>query len=139
MAQEVQISQEDLLPSQQQDVNINNNSATTPEQPQVPLCRITLLDNLDGIHVYTDAFISPDQNQPINRNAVIGVFFVCSNLGHLKAHLASASSVFMAEAAALALAGTIIRNLGINEASFVFDNQQLVTYMDTNSNEEIPR
>jgi hypothetical protein len=39
----------------------------------------------------------------------------------------------MAEAATLALAGIIIRNLDINEASFPSDNQQLATYMSTNS------
>jgi hypothetical protein len=45
----------------------------------------------------------------------------------------------MAKAATLALAGIIIRNLNINEASFPSDNQQLVTYMNIDSNEEIPR
>jgi hypothetical protein len=106
---------------------------------------ISLLTDLDGIRVYIYASISPDQNQLITRNAGVGVFLIGSNLGHrfnvyIKAHLPSASSVFMAEAAALALAGTILHRLDINEASFLYDNnQQLATYMNTTSNEDIPR
>jgi hypothetical protein len=39
-----------------------------------------------------------------------------------KAHLSSASSVFMADAATLAFVGSILCSLDINEASFLPDN-----------------
>jgi hypothetical protein len=45
----------------------------------------------------------------------------------------------MAEAAALALAGTILRRLAINEVFFLSDYQQLVIYINFASIEDIPR
>jgi hypothetical protein len=52
--------------------------------------------------------------------------------------LASVSSVFTAEAAALALAAILVLRLNISEATFLSDNQQLVTYLNSTSAVQLP-
>jgi hypothetical protein len=45
----------------------------------------------------------------------------------------------VAEAVAFVLVGTIVNRLGINAASFLSDNQQLVSYINNTTKEQIPR
>jgi hypothetical protein len=58
---------------------------------------------------------------------------------YIKAFFPNASSIFMAEATTLLLAGTIVSRLGISEASFLSDNRQLVSYINNTTKEQIPR
>jgi hypothetical protein len=99
---------------------------------------------LQGLNIYTDASIPPDQTIMDNHNAGLGVFLQSSGPLHnfnvyIQANLASVSSVFTAEAAALALAAILVRRLNISEATFLSDNQQLVTYLNSTSAVQLPR
>jgi ribonuclease HI len=126
-------------------LNNNNSSVTlTIEQLQPPLYRISMPNLLQGLNIYTDASIAPDTNPTTNRIAGLGVFFI--NLGihqnlnvYVKATLRSVSSVFTAEAAALALAGTIVCRINYQEATFLSDSQQLVTFINSNNEDQLPR
>jgi hypothetical protein len=99
---------------------------------------------LQGLRIYTDASLIPDQNLPSIQNAGIGVYLINSGLHHnfnvcSKASLLRVPSVFTAEAAALAFAGIIVKRLQIVEATFLSDSQQLVTYINYSSTMPIPR
>jgi ribonuclease HI len=126
-------------------LNNNNSSVTlTIEQPQPPLYRISMPNLLQGLKIYTDASIAPDTNPATNRIAGLGVFFINpgihQNLNvYVKATLRSVSSVFTAEVAALALAGTIVRRINYQEATFLSDSQQLVTFINSNNEDQLPR
>jgi hypothetical protein len=113
-----------------QETNVGVSSPTeTPQdifsvQPQPPLFRVQMPAVLQGLRIYTDASLIPDQNLPAIRNAGIGVYLVSSGLHHnfnvhIKAFLLRVSSVFTAEATALAFAGIIVTRLQTEEATFL--------------------
>jgi hypothetical protein len=92
------------------------------DMPQLPLYRICTPAMLQGLNIYTDASIPPDQTIMVNHNAGLGVFLQSSGPLHnfnvyIQANLAFVSSVFTAEAAALALAAILVRRLNISEAN----------------------
>jgi hypothetical protein len=51
-------------------------------QTQAHLFRIQMHVMLQGLRIYTDASLAPDQNFTLNRNAGIGVFLISSGLHH---------------------------------------------------------
>jgi hypothetical protein len=95
--------------------------------PYPPLYRVDMPTMSDSLCIYTDASLLPDQNFIFNRDASLGVFLISSGTQHnfnayIKVSLHNASSVFTAEAAAFAFAGTIIDKMHITKASFLSDN-----------------
>jgi ribonuclease HI len=99
---------------------------------------------LHGLRIYTDTSLTPDLNILQDRNAGIGDFLFGStehyNLNvYIKVSLLNISSVFSAEAAALAFASTIVSRLNIMEATFLSDSQQLVSYVNLLHEKSIPR
>jgi ribonuclease HI len=93
---------------------------------------------LHGTRCYIDASTQPDQQVPVPRDAGIGIFIVDtqSQPSHsifIKAAMKDASSVLMAEAAALALAIKFIKALSLQHVTVLSDNQQLVNFINGSS------
>jgi hypothetical protein len=112
--------------------------------PHPPLYRVDMPTMLDGLCIYTDASLLPNQNFIFNRDTGLGVFLISSGTQHnfntyIKVSLHNASSVFMAEAAALVFAGTTIDRMHITKATFLSDSQQLVSFINSNNMTPIPR
>jgi len=111
------ISDDDqATPSQQQLVGTSFLLSTGPTNNATPLqtnsFRTTQPALIEGIRCYTDASTSPDQATHSFRPAGLGIFFLipqeqAARSIFIKATVADVHSVFMAEAAALALAATI--------------------------------
>jgi ribonuclease HI len=90
---------------------------------------------LDGIRCYTDASTEPDHQAYGPRAAGLGIFIVNTqaNPPHsifIKAAMRSASSVLMAEAAAMALAAKVLDILQLQQGTILNDNQQLVHFLN---------
>lgn len=104
-----------------------------PEQilPQPPLFQFNRPMLLPGAKCYSDAATLPDHKQM--RRAGLGVFIQDPGRQlniYIKAAINSISTVLMAEAAAISLAGTITAALQVQEIYFLSDNQQLVKYFN---------
>ena len=83
---------------------------------------------IEGIRCYTDASTSPDQATHSFRPAGLGIFFLipqeqAARSIFMKATVADVHSVFIAEAAALALAATIAQALHFPNVTFLSDSQ----------------
>jgi ribonuclease HI len=82
-----------------------------------------------------DASLSHDTLPTNIRTAGLGVFIVNTLLQpaqtiYVKATFLAATSVLMAEVAALALAAVITEKLGLQQVTFLSDNQQLVNFLN---------
>jgi ribonuclease HI len=101
--------------------------------PAPPLYQVIYPILLPGARCYTDAATSPDQTDPHIRKAGLGIFILEPRRGlmiQIKALANAVSSVLMAEAAALTLAGTIISALQIQDIFFLSDSQQMVNFFN---------
>ena len=101
---------------------------TEGQLPQTNSFRITQPALIEGIRCYIDASTSPDQPTQSYRPAGIGIFFLvpqeqAARSIFMKATVADVHSVFMAEAAALALAATIAQALHFPNVTFLSDSQ----------------
>jgi len=90
---------------------------------------------LQGVKCYTDASTSPDLPSLTPRNAGIGLFIINTQIHpaktiYIKAIMTATTSVLMAEAAAMALAAIVTNCLGLQQVIFLFDNQQLVHFLN---------
>ena len=90
---------------------------------------------LQGVRCYTDASTSPDLPSLTPRNAGIGLFIINTQIHpaqtiYIKAIMTATTSVLMAEAAAMALAAIVTICLGLQQAIFLSDNQQLVHFLN---------
>jgi len=127
------ISDDDqAAPSQQQLVGTSFLLSTGPTNNATPLqtnsFRTTQPALIEGIRCYTDASTSPDQATHSFRPAGLGIFFLipqeqAARSIFMKATVADVHSVFMAEAAALALAATIAQALHFPNVTFLSDSQ----------------
>jgi hypothetical protein len=75
---------------------------------------------LQGVRCYSDASITPDVPGAGSRQAGIGIFIVNTE----------ASSILMAESAALALAASTLHRMNMGYANLLVDNQLLVNYIN---------
>jgi len=80
---------------------------------------------LQGITCYADASTLPDHPSIPSRKAGIGVFIINNQMQppqtiYIKALMTGSNSVLMAQAAALALAATVIDRLNFNNVDFLF-------------------
>jgi hypothetical protein len=122
-------------------LSIDNRAEPLQQVQDPPSSRDNLLvpfpTLLQGIRCYTDASTAPDLHTHGSRVAGLGVFFV--NLQttppqsiYIKATMKTAFSVLMAEAAAMALAATLLESLQLHlqHATILSDNQQLVNFLN---------
>jgi ribonuclease HI len=98
---------------------------------------------IPGITCYTDASIAPDAPGQPTRKAGIGILIVNKQVQpvltmHIKAIMQEASSVLMAEAAALALAASIASNLNYTNVSFLTDSIHLVQFLSSTDHNHPP-
>jgi hypothetical protein len=138
-----QISQSIMQEDRDNDISEQASQPTQDHCHHAPRLRIDMPAMLEGLKVYTDASITPDQNVIANRNAGLEIFLIISNPhqninGYIKVSLVSVSSMFTAEATTLAFAGLIVNKLGIPASTFLTDNQQLATYVNNTCNTQIP-
>jgi ribonuclease HI len=100
--------------------------------PSIQLQQLSALSI--GISCYIDAAILPDSPAIHLRKAGLGVRFVNMqghppNTIYIKVMLKDASTVIMAEAAALALAASIATKMEYTQVSFLTDSSQLVAFL----------
>ena len=84
---------------------------------------------LQGIRCYADASTLPDHPSIPSRKAGIGVFIINNQMQppqtiYIKALMTGSNSVLMAQAAALALATTVIDRLNFNIVNFLFHSSR---------------
>ena len=77
------------------------------------------------------------------RRAGIGVFIVNTQVHppqriYIKAKMSDSTSVFMAEAAALALAASVTQRLNLQHTNFLSDNQELVLFLNASDHSNPP-
>jgi ribonuclease HI len=89
---------------------------------------------LPGVRCYTDASLTPDLQSLQPRLAGIGLFIINTQVQptqtiYIKAKMMGATSVLMAEAAAIALAAIVTDRLNLQQIHFLSDNQQLVQFL----------
>lgn len=95
------------------------------------ICRLPIM--LSGARCYSDASTTPDIDRATQRKAGLGIFILDPVHHHkffIKAQSTQATSVLMAEAAALALAAAVTKILNISEISFLTDSQVLVNFFN---------
>jgi ribonuclease HI len=137
-----------LLPNQGMNISNAGINQTTEQENRYST---TMLDRflvpfpvlLEGSRCYTDASTQPDLVTPIPREAGIGIFIVNTQVHppqsiFIKAAMKDSSSVFMAEAAALALAVTVVQELHLQHINFLSDNQQLVHFLNGSDHSNPP-
>jgi hypothetical protein len=106
--------------------------------------RITLPASLSGTRCYTDASITPDNDENPVRHAGLGILIVNAYAGtpstiYINAKMMNCGSVIMAEAAALDLAAQILKKLGIQHPSVLTDNEQLAIFFNGQNYQNPPR
>jgi hypothetical protein len=105
--------------------------------------RETLVDSLtvhlpgllQAVRCYTDASIAPDLLSLPPRAASIGLFIINTQVNptqtiYIKAKMTRATSVLMAEAAAIALAAIVTDWQHLQHINFLSDNQYLVHFLN---------
>jgi len=90
---------------------------------------------LQGVRCYTDASVTPDLPSFPPRAAGIDLFIINTQVNpaqtiYIKAKMTRATSVLMAEAAAIALAAIVTDRLHLQQINFLSDNQQLVHFLN---------
>jgi hypothetical protein len=116
---------------------IGNSTAPTP-----PLYRSMLPALLPGTRCYSDASIDPDQNSPSSRRANLGVFIINTQAHpaqsiYIQGMISNATSVLMAEAAALALAAMVASLLNLCPPNYL-TCQQPVTFFNGSNHSSPP-
>jgi len=82
-----------------------------------------------------DASTQPDLAVSLPREAGIGVFIINTQMSpplsiFIKAVMQDSTSVLMAESTALSLAAVLLKTLELQDATLLFDNQQLVHFLN---------
>lgn len=118
--------------------NISSNNPSN-----TPLHRVMLPMFLPGTRCYTDASTDPDQAQQLSRPTGLGVFIINTQQQltismYIKATMPSSTSVIMAEAAALALAASLISAMHMQAPIYLTDNQQLVNFYNRTDHSSPP-
>jgi hypothetical protein len=98
---------------------------------------------MQGFRCYSDASTAPDLSPNEIRSAGIGIFITNTQLQPplsitIKAALNASPSVFVAEAAALALGATLLHIMQLNPVNFFTDNQLLSHYINSAGHLDIP-
>jgi hypothetical protein len=88
-----------------------------------------------GITCYTNASLTPNELSPNPRSAGLGVFINNTQshpmqMVYIKATMQLADSVYMAEAAVLALAALVTDALGYQQVNLFSDNRPLVNFLN---------
>jgi hypothetical protein len=98
---------------------------------------------MEGFNCYTDASTTPDLMSNGVRSAGFGIFITNSQTQHpvtitFKAVIRDSPSVFVAEAAALAFATSLLHFMKLDNVNFFIDNQLLAHYSNNTDHFDIP-
>ena len=104
-------------------------------------CQCRFTDGPEEVRCYTDASIDPGVSIDSPKEAGLGIHIqeVKTKVTyHFKIRISQATSVVMAEAAAIAFAANIASNLGYDKIIFYTDNQSLVNYLNGHTTSWLP-
>jgi ribonuclease HI len=104
---------------------------------------VTSPSTMQGFKCYTDASTTPDPMSNGIRPAGIGIFITNTQMQpplsiSLKAVMNDTPSVFVAEAAALAFAISLLHFMQLNPVNFLTDNQLLSHYLNSTGHFDLP-
>jgi ribonuclease HI len=99
--------------------------------------------SMEGFNCYTDASTMPDHMSNGITSAGLGIYIINSQMQPtvpitFKAVLRDSQSVFVAEAAALAFATSLLHFMQLDHVNFFTDNQLLAHYLNNADHYDIP-